>query len=170
MTTTEQWKARVEIWRRGGALTDGMSYVALALIKRLGADGRCDPSHQTLADDSGESIDTVKRALKALHGLGLVDWLRRVIREGMRVRQMSNSYLLTLGQPVNPVLALAKKLAGRCEADSARGTTKCEIYKGLPKDPADRRVFDVPTEDRLKALAALQDAGRRRAAALGLAW
>jgi hypothetical protein len=165
-----QWKARVEIWRRGGALTDGMSYVALALIKRLGADGRCDPSHQTLADDSGESIDTVKRALKALHGLGLLDWLRRVIREGTRVRQMSNSYLLTLGQPVNPVLALAKKLAGRCEADSARGTTKCEITRARPKDPTDRRVFDVPTEDRLKALAALQEAGRRRAAALGLAW
>jgi Helix-turn-helix domain len=164
------WKARVEIWRRGGALTDGMSYVALALIKRLGADGRCDPSHQTLADDSGESIDTVKRALKALHGLGLVDWLRRLIREGTRVRQMSNSYFLTLGQPVNPVLALAKKLAGRCEGDSARGTTKCEINRARPKDPADRRVFDVPTEDRLSALAALQDAGRRRAGALGLAW
>jgi hypothetical protein len=51
-----------------------------------------------------------------------------------------------------------------------RDPTKIEIYKGLPKDPADRRVFDVPTEDRLKALAALQEAGRQRAAALGLAW
>jgi helix-turn-helix protein len=164
------WKARVEIHRRAGALTDGGSYVALALLKRLGTDGRCDPSHQTLSDDSGESVDTVKRALKALHRLGMIDWLRRVCRAGRRVWQTSNSYILTLCQPVNPVLAFAKKLAGRCEADSARGTTKVEIYKGLPKDPADRRVFDVPTEDRLKALAALRDAGRRRAAALGLAW
>ena len=164
------WKARVEIHRRSGALTDGMSYVALALLKRLGKDGQCDPSHETLHNDSGESIDTVKRALKALSRLGMVDWARRVCRAGSRVWQTSNSYLLTLCQPVNPALAFAKRLAGRCEDDSARGTTKCEIYKGLPKDPTDRRVFDVPTEDRLKALAALRDAGRQRAAALGLRW
>jgi hypothetical protein len=41
---------------------------------------------------------------------------------------------------------------------------KCEIYKGLPKDPTDRRVFDVPTEDRLQALAALQEVAQRRLA------
>jgi Helix-turn-helix domain len=157
------WKARVEIHRRAGRITDGHSYVALALMKRLGKDGQCDPSHETLYNDSGESIDTVKKALKALYGLGMLDWLRRLIREGTRVRQTSNSYLLTLGnRAVLPAV--------RCEGDSARGTTKCEIYKGLPKDPADRRVFDVPTEDRLQALAALQEAGRQRAAALGLAW
>jgi hypothetical protein len=164
------WKARVEIHRRAGRITDSWSYVALALLKRLGSDGRCDPSHETLHNDSGESIDTVKRALKVLYELGMVDWLRRVCREGSRVWQTSNSYLLWLGQPANPVVALAKKLAGRCEGDSARGTTKCEIYKGLPKDPTDRRVFDVPTEDRLQALASLQDVGRCRAATLGLAW
>jgi hypothetical protein len=164
------WKARVEIHRRSGALTDGMSYVALALLKRLGKDGQCDPSHETLHNDSGESIDTVKRALKALYGLGMVDWLRRVCREGSRVWQTSNSYLLWLGQPANPVVALVKKLAGRCEDDSARGTIKCEIDRARPKDPADRRVFDVPTEDRLQALASLRDVGRCRAATLGLAW
>jgi hypothetical protein len=157
------WKARVEIHRRAGRITDGHSYVALALLKRLGSDGRCDPSHETLSTDSGESLDTVKKALKALYGLGMVDWLRRLIREGTRVRQTSNSYLLMLGQR-------AGVPANRCEADSARGTPKVEIYKGLPKDPTDRRVFDVPTEDRLRALAALQDAGRQRAAALGLSW
>src|SRR3954464_6471388 len=43
------WKARVEIHCRAGRITDGYSYVALALLKRLGTDGRCDPSHQTLA-------------------------------------------------------------------------------------------------------------------------
>src|SRR5689334_13188083 len=34
------WKARVEIHRRAGRITDGFSYVALALLKFLGADGR----------------------------------------------------------------------------------------------------------------------------------
>ena len=42
------WKARIEIHRRAGRITDGEAYVGLALLKRLGQDGRCDPSHQTL--------------------------------------------------------------------------------------------------------------------------
>lgn len=153
------WKARVEIHRRSGALTDGMSYVALALIKRLGKDGQCDPSHETLHNDSGESIDTVKRTLKTLHCLGMVDWARRLIRAGARVWQTSNSYLLGLGQA-------ATLPGGRCEDDSAPETPKVRINKGLPKDPADRRVFDVPTEDRLAALAALADVAQRRLQAL----
>ena len=153
------WKARVEIHRRAGRLTDAGSYVALALLKRLGQDGRCDPSHQTLADDSGKSIDTVKRTLKDMQGLGMIDWAMRVCRAGRRVWQTSNSYLLRLGQA-----------AFRCEAGSARGTRRLEILRVLPKEPTDRVVFDVPTADRLAALAALQDVGRRRAAALGIAW
>jgi DNA-binding transcriptional MocR family regulator len=149
------WKARVEIHRRAGRLTDGGSYVALALLKRLGSDGRCDPSQQTLADDSGESIDTVQRALKALYAIGMVTWLRRLIREGNQVKQTSNSYLLTVGQTPD-----------HCESDSARETRKARINKGLPKDPTDRVVFDVPTEDRLAALAALADVAQRRSRAL----
>ena len=76
---------RRRIHRRAGRLTDAGSYVALVLLKRLGQDGRCDPSHQTLADDCGKSIDTVKRALKAMQQIGLVDWARRLCREGSRV-------------------------------------------------------------------------------------
>src|SRR6476620_6075211 len=94
------WKARVESHRRAGRLSDAGSYVALALLRRLGTDRRCDPSHATLADDSGKSVDTVKRALKAMQALGLVDWARRLCREGSRVWQMSNSYLLWLSQSV----------------------------------------------------------------------
>lgn len=47
------WKASIELHRCAGRITDAASYVALALLKRLGQDGRCDPSHQALADDSG---------------------------------------------------------------------------------------------------------------------
>jgi hypothetical protein len=110
------WKARVEIHRRAGRLTDAGSYVALALLRRLGVDGRCDPSHQTLADDSGKSVDTVKRALKAMQALGMIDWARRVCREGARVWQTSNSYLLWLSQP-----------PFRCEGDSARETRRIDL-------------------------------------------
>jgi hypothetical protein len=44
------WKARIEMHRRAGRLTDGHAFVALALVRRLGTDGRLDPSHATLAD------------------------------------------------------------------------------------------------------------------------
>src|SRR3954468_7159072 len=81
------WKARVEIHRGAGRLTDSGSYVGLALVKGLGSDGRCGRAAETLHNDSAESIDTVKRALKALYELGMVDWLRRVCREGNRVWQ-----------------------------------------------------------------------------------
>jgi DNA-binding transcriptional MocR family regulator len=146
------WKARVEIHRRAGRLTDAGSYVALALLRRLGTDGRCDPSHQTLADDSGKSIDTVKRALKAMQVLGMIEWARRVCREGARVWQTSNSYLLWLSQSVF-----------RCEGDSARETRRIDLTKALPDE---RRVFDVPTEDRLNALQALAEVAQRRLAAI----
>jgi hypothetical protein len=112
-----QWKARLEIHRRAGRITDGFSYVGLALIRRLGQDGRCDPSHQTLADDSGESLSTVKRALDAFRDCGLVFWVRRIIRDGWRAVQTSNAYLLSLGEtPKIPVLA--------CKAQSDRETLK----------------------------------------------
>ena len=142
----------MEIHRRAGRLTDAGSYVALALLRRLGADGRCDPSHQTLADDSGKSIDTVKRALKAMQALGMIDWARRVCREGSRVWQTSNSYLLRLGQE-----------AFCCEGDSARETRRIDLIKALPDE---RRVFDVPTEDRMNALQALAEVAQRRLAAI----
>ena len=112
-------------------------------------------AHATLADDSGKSVDTVKRALKAMQGLGLIDWAKRVCREGSRVWQTSNSYLLRLARAVF-----------RCEGDSAPGTRKAKIHIGLPKEPTERVVFDVPTEDRLAALQALADVARRRLAVL----
>jgi DNA-binding MarR family transcriptional regulator len=83
------WKARTELNRRAGRITDGEYFVCMALLKRLGPDGRCDPSHATLATDSGESESTVKRALKAFQQCGLVTWARRLIRNGWRSEQTS---------------------------------------------------------------------------------
>jgi hypothetical protein len=114
------WRARIEIHRRAGRITDGESYVAAALLKRLGQDGRCDPSHATLAADSGESVSTVKRALAAFHDCGLVSWVRRLARDGWRAVQISNAYRLTLGEP-------AKTPASRCEVQTGRVTLQEEI-------------------------------------------
>jgi hypothetical protein len=103
------WKARVEIHCRAGRITDAGARIAYALLKRLGADGRCDPSHQTLADDTGRGVRTVRRALLRLKELGLISWFQRLVRDsatGWRVEQASNAYclLLSAGPAAIPVV------------------------------------------------------------------
>ena len=123
------WKARIELYRRAGRLTDGFAHVALALVKRLGTDGRLDPSHTTLAEDAAESVSTVKRALDALQELGLVWWVRRLIREGWRTEQTSNGYALAIGPTPDP--------APRTEAQNERATQKLRFSNRYePQIPA----------------------------------
>ena len=131
------WKARIEIQRRAGQVTDGESYVGQALLKRLGQDGRCDPSHQTLADDSGESVSTVKRALKAFWACGLVNWVRRLWRNGTRVSQDTNAYVLTLGEP-------PKFPRVRCEGQFGRETKSVDKSIDLLPVPP-RSAVEVAT-------------------------
>jgi hypothetical protein len=90
------WKFRVEAARRAGQITEAFAYVAHALARRLGADGRLDPSHAALARDAAVSERTVRRALAALSQLGLVRWVQRLVRSGWRVEQTSNAYALAL--------------------------------------------------------------------------
>jgi DNA-binding MarR family transcriptional regulator len=137
-----QWKARIELQRRAGRITSDHAHVGLALLRRLGTDGRCDPSIQTLAADSGESLSTVGRALKRLSQYGLVMWVRRLRRDGTRVSQDSNAYLLTLGEMPIPVV--------RCDRQSAHETVKLVIPS----------VSEVSAADVAAAQAAL---ARRRA-------
>ena len=87
-------------WHRGGLFGDGLACRSIAnaapgsgsccmptftragypgrarrrggLAARLSVDGRCDPSHDTLAADSGVSARTVRRATDTMRGLGLV--------------------------------------------------------------------------------------------------
>jgi hypothetical protein len=68
--------------------------VGWALLKRLGADGRCDPTHDTLAADTGISSRTVRRATDTMADLGLLRWQTRLVRAGWRVEQTSNAYEL----------------------------------------------------------------------------
>ena len=84
--------------RRANQLPAKQELVGRALLKRLGTDGRCDPSHATLADDTGVSIATVQRALKTLATLGMVQWVMRLVRDGSRVEQTSNAYVLSTGE------------------------------------------------------------------------
>jgi DNA-binding transcriptional MocR family regulator len=92
------WRARLELQRRTGWLTPLYVHVGLALLRRLSADGRCDPSQETLARDAGCSLRTVQRALPALMRCGMLTWTRRLVRNGQRVAQTSNAYEILLNK------------------------------------------------------------------------
>ena len=109
-------------FRRPGRLTVAAVQVGHILVDKLGADGRLDPSIQTLAILAGVDPTTVTRALDRLRGCGFVTWTRRLSRgadTGWRTEQRSNAYVLHVQaacdvQFAQPVLKrLFKKKAGR---------------------------------------------------------
>jgi len=137
---------------RGGRLSAKAQWVAEALLKRLGADGQCDPSHDTLAADAGCAVRTVRRALATLKQLGLCTWVRRLVREGWRVEQSSNAYLLSLSVP-NPTECHVGRLTnstntsiGRQEnaiADPKPGSTPKEVAAAVAALASRRAVVEA---------------------------
>jgi len=161
------WPARADLERRAGRLTATHLLVAGALLRRLGADGRCDPSHATLAVDAGCDASTVGRALKALQAVGLVSWERRLVRRAWpvggagatRAEQASNAYELTLpGRPVAPRTERqcgSLATAADCDRQAGGETPSQYILSGFP----------MPTEAELARVRTLQDARWARLAA-----
>jgi DNA-binding MarR family transcriptional regulator len=110
-----------------GRVTAKGEWVGLALLKHLGADGRCDPSHATSAANArGIEPSTVNDALKAMRRCGLVTWQQRLVRAGQRVRQTSNAYALL------PVAASV-----RCDLESSAQTSLVDLSTRLPSVPID---------------------------------
>jgi hypothetical protein len=66
--------------RAAGRLTANDVDVAEVLVSALGDDGRLDLAHATIAARALCHVATVKRALVRLRVLGLVDWVRRLVR------------------------------------------------------------------------------------------
>ncbi len=109
---------------RAGRLAAKGQWVGEALLKRLGSDGQCDPSHETLATDAGCSSRTVRRATSAMAALGLLRWQTRLVRTGWRTEQTSNAYeLVPTGQ--NPDVS--------CGGQSGRETRR----KIIPTGPSE---------------------------------
>lgn len=144
------WAARLELHRRAHAITALHVEVGRALLRRLGEDGRLDPSHDTLAADAGCCPRTVGEALRRLNRLGMVTWLRRLVRTRLGVRQTSNAYCLGLGDAPP---------ASRCDGRTRQGTNWSKI---LPLTPPQ----EMPLTDRVSALAALATIAQGRAAAV----
>lgn len=93
------WRARLALFRRARKITPLYEDIGLAMLRRLGTDGRLDPSHQTIANDVGCDPRSVRRALAAFRSCGLVLWVQRLVRAGWRAVQTSNAYALTVGDP-----------------------------------------------------------------------
>jgi hypothetical protein len=96
--------------RAAKRLTADAVAVGEMLVRALGDDGRLDLAHATIAARAQCHVATVKRALVKLRALGLVDWVRRLVRDarsGWRCEQASNAYQLRAAaceaQPARPV-------------------------------------------------------------------
>lgn len=100
-----RFRALLHLHRRPGRLTLACVAVGRVLLDMLGADGRLDPSHATLAARAAVDVATVKRALVRLRELGFVAWARRLIRDagtGWRAEQVTNAYALACPGPAAP--------------------------------------------------------------------
>ena len=139
------WLARTELERTAKRLTALHVVVAKALLRRLGVDGQCDPSHATLAEDASCDPSTVLRALNALQAVGLVTWERRLVRRSWpeggrgatRAEQTSNAYELLLpDRPVAPRAERRRNAARRCpdcDRQAAGEIPSQLILRGLPE-------------------------------------
>ena len=119
--------------------------VGAALLKRLSVDGRCDPSHQTIADDAGCDERTVRRSLDAMKAIGLVMWQRRIVRAGWRTSQTSNAYVLAPSGVANPPGIRGIRTGGQSDR-----LTRKKAFSSMQQLP-----MLVSDEDRMAAQAAL---------------
>lgn len=92
------WLARLVALRRARRLSPAEELVGRECLRLLGADGRLDPSHETLAGRAGVGERTVRRALRKLAEARLLTWERRLVRRpgAWRAEQTSNAYALLL--------------------------------------------------------------------------
>ena len=154
-----QFSAKVRLQRRPGRLTIATAGIALVLLGLLGADGKLDPTHDTLAALACVSVATVKRALDQLQAFGFLDWTRRLIRSagtGWRAAQTSNAYVLRV--PACDAHFAPRVLLSRFKKGLGQGAD------GWEAQVADRdrqlAALGVPIE---AARAALEAVGNRRA-------
>lgn len=111
--------------------------VGRTLLKHLSQEGRCDPSHQTLADTVGCCTRTVQRACDTMKRLGLLVWQHRLVRDGWRTAQTSNAYILVPAE-------ISADL--RCGGQNGRQTIKQAI--SLLVRPKNRVLTDAQEDEK----------------------
>lgn len=91
----QRTKARIRAAFLARDITHHGYIIAETLLGMLGRDGRCDPTHSTLAALARSSERTVRRVLNTLRDLGILDWINTVLPTAQGRRQTSNNYLWT---------------------------------------------------------------------------
>jgi hypothetical protein len=134
---------------RAGRLPAVQEKVGNALLRRLGTDGQCDPTYDTLGADAGCSGRTARRATARMRELGLVDWQCRLVRTEDGARQTSNQYVLfTSAEPGGQAVRETRKYISsplsspRIEAEPA----------ALEVRQANQQVLNEVAKRRMKAL------------------
>ena len=100
--------------RGANRLTANEVTIGEVLVSALGEDGRLDLAHASIAARAQCHVATVKRALRRLWDLGLVSWVRRLVRDGWRCEQTSNAYCL---------------LTPSCDAHAARPVGRIKLKR-----------------------------------------
>lgn len=140
------WRARLAMFRRAGKITALHEQIGLALLRRLGEDGRLDPSHETITIDAGCSDRTVRRALEALKACGLVLWVQRLVRAGWRVAQTSSAYVLAIGAEIPALLTKVSKRVARTTCPPQQTVTNpaplCDIREAQRALAGRRKVIE----------------------------
>lgn len=150
-----RFKFLLRAHRSANRLTADHLKVGEVLESALGDDGRLDLAHATIAERALCHVATVKRALARLRELGLVSWVRRLVRgpdTGWRAEQTSNAYRLFDA----PSLSLPQRIKSRFT-----GRAACASQQSAPL-PA------VSAEERAAAQAALAAVIERRRPCLRL--
>lgn len=130
-----RFKFLLDAHARANRLPVKQEKVGRALVKRLAVDGRCDPSHATLADDAGCCTRTVQRATERMRDLGLLAWQCRIVRNGWAVRQTSNAYVLALTE--NPAEIRAIRSGGQTVRQTNSIDKSIEYTSVPPSSDAD---------------------------------
>lgn len=144
------WRARLVMFRRVRKITPLYEDIGLAMLRRLGIDGRLDPAHATLAEDVGCSPRSVGRAIQAFKKCGLVLYVRRIVRDGWRTSQTSNSYALATGASPPPIIAPTRRFA--CDGQQGRGTRTQAFSLVPPASAAEIAAAQSALAERRRAI------------------
>lgn len=163
-----KWRWLVGHARRNRRLSFAAAAVGQVFHDMHGQDGRIFPTHAALAAKAGLSVRAVRYALRALEGLGLIEWTRRAIGRGRQRRQTSSAYRLLLAGL--DALDSLPRLPRRPRA--LRGCKFCRQKPSLLNSSSETAVFGQAAAllaECPPAESALQIA-RRRAAERNASW
>jgi hypothetical protein len=159
------FRAKLKLARRPGRLTIACVQIAHVLLDMMGADGRLDPSVETIAIKAAVNPSTVTRALARLRELGFLAWTRRLARDAAthwRVEQVSNAYVLRV--PTDMQFAGAAILIG-----SKRAIQRRTEHAVVPQSGAiQQMVAAAGLPDLLAMRRAAFEASRRREVCYGV--